>query len=192
MPGARFGIRWLRNYFLGNTPQPEGGILGSRGPLHSILPELRDLQPNEHPFSGFKYVRQCDSMLIEPPIYLAAMLDEFRSAGGEIVVCEFPDLASVQKLPQSLVVNCTGLGSRALFADNELTPIRGQLTFLLPQPEVDYAVLPDDLYMFPRTDGILLGGTHERDNWSLEPDEATKHRILSQHQEIFESMHVCR
>jgi glycine/D-amino acid oxidase-like deaminating enzyme len=159
--------------------------------MHSILPELRDLQPGEHPFRTFKYVRQFDSMLIEPPIYLAAMLDEFRLAGGEITVREFTDLASVQQLRESLIFNCTGLGSRALFADNELIPIRGQLTFLLPQPEVDYATYPPDLYMFPRSDGILLGGTHERDNWSLAPDEAAKQRILSQHQAVFEAMRGC-
>ena len=45
-----------------------------------------------------------------------------------------------------------------LFGDPELVPVRGQLTFLLPQPEVDYAVIPEGIYMFPRSDGILLAG----------------------------------
>lgn len=191
MVGPGFGVRWMRNYFLGNQAWNEDGLIGQRGPLHSMLPEVRDLQANQHPFGGFRFVRQFDSMLIEPPIYLDAMMDEFRLAGGEIIVREFPDIASLQQLRQSLIFNCTGLGSRALFGDNELIPIRGQLTFLLPQPEVDYAVLPEELYMFSRTDGILLGGTHERDNWSLTPDDATKQRILTQHKTIFDSMRKC-
>ena len=69
--------------------------------------------------------------------------------------------------------------------DEELDPIRGQLTFLVPQPEVDYTLLGGDLYMFPRADGILLGGTFERGNWSTEPDPATTQRILQGHRELF-------
>ncbi len=33
--------------------------------------------------------------------------------------------------------------------------------------------------MFPRSDGIILGGTFERGNWSLEPDTGTTARILA-------------
>jgi hypothetical protein len=47
-------------------------------------------------------------------------------------------------------------GSRSLFQDEELTPVKGQLSFLPPQPEVDYIVLTDFLYMYPRQDGILV------------------------------------
>jgi D-amino-acid oxidase len=48
-------------------------------------------------------------------------------------------------------------GSRSLFQDEELTPVKGQLSFLPPQPEVDYIVMTGDfLYMYPRQDGILV------------------------------------
>jgi D-amino-acid oxidase len=70
-------------------------------------------------------------------------------------------------------------------------PVKGQLTFLLPQPEIQYAVVPGDLYMFPRSDGILLGGTHETGVWSLDPDLAAKERILSRHREFFEHFRAC-
>ena|GEM_PF-4368971 len=33
---------------------------------------------------------------------------------------------------------------KVLFGDDELVPVKGQLTFLLPQPEIRYAVLPDE------------------------------------------------
>jgi len=62
----------------------------------------------------------------------------------------------LQQLAEPVVFNCTGLGARALFNDQELAPVKGQLTVLLPQPEVNYiALMEDDLYMFPRTDGIV-------------------------------------
>jgi glycine/D-amino acid oxidase-like deaminating enzyme len=181
----------MRNYFLQNTPFNEGSDRGRQGVLRDFIPELRDLKPNEHPFSGFQYVRQLDTMLIEPPIYLRAMLDDFHLAGGEMVVRELHDVGEVQSLGPSLIFNCTGLGAKALFNDSELVPVRGQLTVLLPQPEVDYAVLQGDFYMFPRTDGIVLGGTHEEGNWSVVPDEATKQRILAGHKKFFDSMKEC-
>jgi glycine/D-amino acid oxidase-like deaminating enzyme len=82
-------------------------------------------------------------------------------------------------LREELIFNCTGLGALALFGDEELTPIRGQLAFLLPQPEVDYCTLgPGNIYMFPRHDGILLGGSFQRGNWNTEPDPVITERIL--------------
>jgi glycine/D-amino acid oxidase-like deaminating enzyme len=92
-------------------------------------------------------------------------------------------------LSEPVVLNCTGLGARALFGDLELEPVRGQLTFLLPQPEVDYIVIKQGgYYMFPRRDGILLGGTFDHGNWSLEPDEGVRARILAGHRALFEGM----
>jgi D-amino-acid oxidase len=191
MVGSRYGVRWMRNYMCGDVLWSDTGILGARGPLASCLPEIRNLSISEHPFSGVRYVRQFDGMLIEPPIYLAAMLEDVRIAGGTIRVTELTDRASLAALPERVLVNCTGLGARALFGDEELVPVKGQLTFLLPQPEVNYAVLHGELYMFPRSDGILLGGTHEEGVWSLEPDLAAKARILSGHKEFFDSYRTC-
>ena len=60
---------------------------------------------------------------------------------------------------------------------------------LAPQPDVDYLTTgPGDLYMMPRRDGIILGGTHERGEWSLEPNPADAARILKGHQELFSAM----
>jgi glycine/D-amino acid oxidase-like deaminating enzyme len=191
MVGTRYGVRWMRNYMPHNDEWPETGSRGKQGPFARFLPELRDLEPNDNPFTGYKHVRQFDGMIIEPPVYLRAMVDDFRAAGGVIRVGEVHDRAAVTSLPEKLVFNCTGLGARALFGDEELVPLKGQLTFMLPQPEVNYAVSAGELYMFPRSDGILLGGTHERGVWSLEPDPAAKARIVAGHQALFESFRAC-
>jgi len=128
-------------------------------------------------------------MLIEPAIYLPALMRDFMIAGGRIEVREFASPRDLTPLRESLIFNCTGLGARALFDDQELTPVRGQLVFLLPQPEVEYMTVgPSDIYMFPRRDGILLGGTHDRGNWSLDPDPAATDRILRDNGALFSSM----
>jgi D-amino-acid oxidase len=66
-----------------------------------------------------------------------------------------------------------------------MLPIKGQLTILRPQPEVDDVTLPPDLYMFPRSDGIVLGGTFERGVSTLEPDRDAEARILDAHAQFF-------
>jgi D-amino-acid oxidase len=191
MVGPQYGIRWMRNYFLGDQPWDEQDYRGRENMLHSMTPELRDLSPFEHPFPDYKFVRQFDTMIVEPPIYLGAMLHEIRIAGARVKVMEIRDRGEIQKLPEKLVFNCTGLGAKTLFADDELTPLKGQLTILLPQPEVQYTISRGDLYMFPRTDGILLGGTHEMGVWSLDPNLEKKQEILARHKAFFDGFKKC-
>jgi glycine/D-amino acid oxidase-like deaminating enzyme len=128
-------------------------------------------------------------MHIEPSIYLPAVLQDYRIAGGRVVLREFPDARAITALSEPVIVNCTGLAAGKLFDDPEVLPIKGQLTVLAPQPEVDYITIgPGDLYMMPRQDGIILGGTHERGEWSLEPNPNESARILRGHQELFAAM----
>jgi glycine/D-amino acid oxidase-like deaminating enzyme len=155
-----------------------------QSPIRELIPELADLPRHAHPFAA-PYVRRFDTMMIEPSIYLDAVLRDVRVAGGSIVIRRFDAAADLAALPEPTIVNCTGLGARTLFDDAALTAIKGQLTVLLPQPEVDYAVLYGDLYMFSRRDGILLGGTHDKDVFTLEPDLAAKQRVLAGHAQLF-------
>src|SRR5215470_4518017 len=63
MIGPRYGVRWIRNYFLEHQPWNEESLHGLHGPLVSMMPELRDLTPQEHPFKSYEHVRQFDTML---------------------------------------------------------------------------------------------------------------------------------
>jgi glycine/D-amino acid oxidase-like deaminating enzyme len=187
MVGLRYGIRWLPNYLMTRTAITGGGLHSLDSPIRDLLPEMRDLSASENPFP-FPFVRQFQTMMIEPNTYLPAMLEDFRIAGGQIQVREFRSIGELKELPQPVIVNCTGLGAKALFGDDELTPVKGQLTILLPQPEIQYCTLAEDVYMFPRGDGILLGGTHEDGVWSLEPNLEAKARVLAEHARIFREM----
>jgi D-amino-acid oxidase len=182
--GEEYGVRWVRNYLLTEHEPAEGLLMGMQSPMRDLYPELRDLQPKEHPFAS-RYVRQFDTMLIEPPKYLNAMLRDVQIAGGRVVVRELKTRRDIAALSEPVVINCTGLGSRELMGDEQLIPIKGQLTVLLPQPEIDYTVLEDHYYMFPRRDGILLGGTFERDQWDLSPDRDAEKLVIEAHQRIF-------
>jgi len=193
----KYGVRWMRNYIVRRKPFPAG--FGSPNPLQTLriehateklMPEMKVLSDKENPWRGL-YAAQMDGMMIEPPMFLDALTEDFRIAGGKLVVVEMKTPAEVQALPEKLVFNCTGLGAKALFGDGELTPARGQLTFLLPQPEVTYTTGFEDTYMFSRRDGVLLGGTYDEGNWSLEVDEKTVAEKIAKHKELFAAMKGC-
>ena len=191
LAGEYYGVRWLPLYSLARDaaaialPAPES----PNGDIEPLYPENRQLTPGEHPFD-VPFVRHRYSMLIEPAIYLNALIRDFHLAGGKIVIREFHSSRELTGLRETLIFNCTGLGARTIFNDPELIPIKGQLVFLLPQPEVDYMTIgPNGIYMFPRHDGILLGGSFDRgvDNTDIEP--AVTDRILRDSGALFAGMH---
>jgi D-amino-acid oxidase len=184
LSGPRYGVRWLENYRLHDIPLPRTR-LGDE--LRDLFPDTRELTPKEHPFPA-AHVHRSMGMLVEPFIYLNAVVQDFLLAGGRIVVREFMAAEEIMTLAEPVVVNCTGLGAKALFADDELIPIKGQLCVLVPQPEVDYVVsTTDSLYMMPRQDGIVLGGTHERGVWDVATSPEVTGRILAGHARLFGS-----
>ena len=184
LAGTDYGVRWIDTF----------EIFSSEFATSYEMPGGSALYPNTHQFEdakrnfGTSAVRQFSTMLIEPQTYLNSLLRDFYLAGGKVVVKEFQSKEEIAQLPEALVFNCTGLGARQLFGDETLRPVRGQLEILLPQPEIDYCYIGHPGYMFPRRDGIILGGTFERDVWSLEPEPATVTDILESHAELMKQM----
>ena len=177
MVGDDYGIHWLPTYVKDGTP--EAKVIATFPPIN------RTITRAEHPFADANVFRY-DTMYVETGRYLRQMMRDIQIAGGKIEVRKFGTPADIAALPESVVFNCTGLGSHDLFGDTELHPIRGQLAILEPQPEVRYAYLGDG-YMFPRADGIVLGGTFERDVWDPTPQPDDIARIIASHKRTFSS-----
>ncbi|MCA1577035.1 MAG: FAD-binding oxidoreductase [Acidobacteria bacterium] len=181
--GPEYGVRWIQTYELMRNEMSVERELAGGNALYPAVAIHRD--PAR--YFGFPVVRESTTMLIEPSIYLSALLRDFYIAGGRVVVKEFRNRREIARLPETVVFNCTGLGARALFDDEELIPVRGQLEILLPQPEIDYCYL-SSAYMFPRRDGIVLGGTWDHDDWSLLPNAEQANQILETHTSIMKSL----
>lgn len=178
--GPEYGVRWAETYeLIRHEASLQRELLGGA----HLYPQT-EIHRGAESYFGFPYTRQFSSMLIEPHTYLRALLRDFYMAGGKVVVKEFKTREEVARLRENSIFNCTGLGARALFNDEKLIPVRGQLEVLLPQPEVDYCYLAAGSYMFPRRDGIILGGTWDHDDWNLEADPRTTTAILEAHAEI--------
>ena len=178
--GQEYGVRWAETYeLIRHEASLQRELLGGA----QLYPQT-EIHRGAESYFGFPYTRQFTSMIIEPHTYLRALLRDFYIAGGKVVVKEFKTREEVARLREKVVFNCTGLGARELFKDEKLIPVRGQLEVLLPQPEVDYCYLAGGSYMFPRRDGIILGGTWDHDDWNLNPDPETTTAILAAHAEI--------
>ena len=130
------------------------------------------LGPGEHPFPS-RYAIWHRRMRIEPSIYLDALVRDFQRFRGRLVIRAFDMPRDLAALDESVIVNCTGLGARTLFGDDTMFPVKGQLTVLIPQPEVNYSCRA-----MPRSDGIALGTTQERGVATLEPNPEAQQRIV--------------
>jgi len=176
MVGDDYGIRWLPTYSEGD--EPELALVPGFPPVNRML------RPDEHPFPVPSLYR-FDTLYIETGRFLRQLLRDVQIGGGAIRVRAFATAGALAALPERLVFNCTGLGARDLFGDTGLEPVRGQLAILLPQPEIRYAFTGEAGYMFPRADGILLGGTFERGQWDATPQPEAIARIVASHQRLF-------
>lgn len=178
--GSDYGVRWTDTLeLIRNEASLEREPIGGA----QLYPQTEIHRDPKHYF-GFPFTRQFSTLMIEPHVYLRALLRDFYIAGGKVVVKEFKSRQEIARLPEPVIFNCTGLGSRMLFDDQKLIPVRGQLEVLLPQPEVDYCYMSGSGYMFPRRDGIILGGTFDHDDWSVQPNPEQTTAILEGHTEI--------
>lgn len=119
--------------------------------------------------------------VIDMPVHLAWLRQRLEKAGGAVEVRAVTDLAAV---PAPVVVNCTGLGARSLVPDPAVRPVRGQLVVVENPGVTDWFTAVDhssaaSTYFIPQPGRLLLGGTAEEDDWSLEPDPATADAIVA-------------
>lgn len=181
--GSGYGIRWLEAYVLNDSS--DAGNNDTE--LADLFPHRATLQPGEHPFPT-PYAHRFVTMQIDPAVLLRRLVQDFQIAGGKIVIRDFKDQSDVLSVAESLIFNCSGLGAAQLFGDAALVPAKGQLVYLPPDPHVDYMTLGGGqglLYMFPRSDVTLLGGTFKLGDSTTHAEPEETARIVTEHQRLF-------
>ena len=176
-------VTWIDHYIVGDRVHKEASLLQIKG----LLPDTVELSKNQHPFRARHVVNQ-PNMVFNIPLYLQKLTNDFLSFGGKIIIREFNRLEDVDALPEKCIVNCTGLGAKALFNDEELMPISGQLSFLIPQPEINYRLSTPHGYIIPRKDGLVLGGNAIRNNWNTTPDPKQTDVVLAAVNDVLQHM----
>jgi D-amino-acid oxidase len=101
--------------------------------------------------------------LIDTTIYLDYLAKRFLDAGAEIQGnVRFEKLRDVDE-QFDFVINCSGIGAKALVPDTNLEPHRGQVA-IVSKFGLCHAVVCDDaplMYAIPRANDCVFGGTNE-------------------------------
>ncbi|MDQ2859318.1 MAG: FAD-binding oxidoreductase [Pseudomonadota bacterium] len=123
--------------------------------IADLRPPFRMLPAASTPFD-YPYVLRSEAMMFNLADYGHTLLNDFLAAGGKIERREFHAPADLALLKEKVVINCPGYGARALWKHESIVPVRGQIAWLIPQPEVDYGVIYKDVAVLPRRDGIVV------------------------------------
>lgn len=160
--------------------------------IADMTPAIEDFGPGQHPFPT-AYARRAPVLRFHIAPYYAYLEQQFRELGGVLERAEFHTPQDLLQLPQSVIVQCTGYGARALFGDETLTPVRGQIAWMPPQPELPYSLVWRDLNLVPRRDGtvVQLGAGGDALGWqdaSEAPDMAEAERGIAMAEALFQRM----
>jgi glycine/D-amino acid oxidase-like deaminating enzyme len=138
------------------APRPPGlPFVDYRDRIRDLVPRAEALPPEASPFAG-STVSRASSLMFNIADYGHTLFTDFLLAGGQIRRREFHTPAEYGELEEKVVINCPGYGARALWNDASITPVRGQIGVLVPQPEIDYALYYKGVAMVPRRDGIVV------------------------------------
>jgi D-amino-acid oxidase len=148
--------------------------------IADITPRPQILPPGATPFP-VTHVRRSETLQFNIHDYGHQLMNDFRLAGGKVEIREFHTPGEIAALPQKVVINCTGYGARALWKDDSIVPVRGQIGWLIPQPEVNYGFFYRDVSVLSRTDGIVVqaveGGDlkgYNDDHEVIDPGESVR------------------
>ncbi len=146
-----------------------------RNRIRDLTPKAIDLPPGSHPFPT-KYASRNSSLTFNVAAYSRQLMTEFLVAGGKIVTVEFHSPQELRSLPQKVIINASGYGARALWNDQSVTPVRGQIAWLIPQPDVNYGMNVGGLNILARRDGIVLQSSEqgEATGWKDENETADR------------------
>ncbi len=123
--------------------------------IADLTPRYESLPPGATPFPT-PYVRRGEEMIYNIADYGHILMSDFLAAGGAFQRVEFHAPSDLTRLKEKVVINCPGYGARALWKDESITPVRGQIAWLIPQHEVDYGLLYNGVNMVSRTDGVVV------------------------------------
>jgi glycine/D-amino acid oxidase-like deaminating enzyme len=126
-----------------------------------------DMPEGTHPFPT-RWARRRSELMFNITAYSHQLTEEFQRNGGRLVVREFHSPAEFASLPQPVIVHSTGYAARSLFGDESLTPVRGQIGWLIPQVESLHGLYFDNLGVLSRRDGIVvqLNAQGEATGWN--------------------------
>ncbi|MEO5892738.1 MAG: FAD-dependent oxidoreductase [Ferruginibacter sp.] len=123
--------------------------------------------------------------LIETQIFLPWLQEDLVKKGVTIIEQEIYELEELTS-HYDVVINCSALGARKLCKDENVIPVRGQVALLEPLTGMPiYLDNEKPLYIVPRKDAIIVGGTYEPGIETAFTEPATIEQLLKNAYEVF-------
>lgn len=127
---------------------------------------------NEEFTAGITYM----TFIFEASKFLPIFQKKFQQNGGRIIIRKIHSFDEI-KQDFDVIVNCTGLQSKFLVKDEEVRPIRGQIC-RVKAPWQFHTLIIDDFYVIPNQNWVVLGGTHQENDFNETIDEQDRKRIV--------------
>ena len=188
LPGTP--VEFIDSYYVSDDPaargrQPERDSRPAfaelqRELISDLIPQSVDFDPGSHSL-GARYLRRNSLMMFNLSAYTRMLLADFSGSGGKLQIAEFHSPDDFARLRERTLINATGFGSRALFGDESITPVRGQLTRVIPQPEVGYGLFYKGVSFVPRRDGLVFQAVGENDYYGFDDATTVPDRVEAEH-----------
>ena len=171
-------VEFIDSYYVSDdaSARPESGLAGrpafanlQRELIGDLIPQGVEFAPGSHSL-GQRYLKRNSQLMFNLTAYSRLLMTEFGANGGKIEIAEFRSPDDFAKLRESTLINATGYGARALFGDQTITPVRGQLARAIPQPEIDYGLIYKGVAFVPRRDGLVFQALGENDYYGFGDD----------------------
>jgi hypothetical protein len=196
LPGTP--VEWIDHYSVaGETPPSDGGgappglaFAEYSKSIADLTPKWRRVPAGATPFRAASVARS-EIMIFNIADYGHTLLNDFFIAGGQFRQAAFQAPGQIAALGKKVAINCTGYGARALWKDETLTPVRGQIARLIPQPDVRYGLTYRQVIAVPRRDGIVVQSFEGGDmkgygDTNEAPDRAEAEQAVTTLAELFQ------
>jgi D-amino-acid oxidase len=144
----------------------------------AAMADVAPLSTVDGPAPGYAVAYGTRLPLVDLRRHLPWLRARLEAAGGTVTRLPLPALPA-----RGLVVNCTGVAARAMAGDPLVRPVRGQVVLVRDpglrqwwwdEGDADH----DPLYILPRGDDVVVGGTATEGDWSTTPDPRTAEQVL--------------
>lgn len=157
-------VEWIDHYNVSDVEPHHSGERPGSWDFASYSDRIADLTPRAEMLPrgstqfNAPFVVRNETLMFNIADYGHTLMTDFYAAGGKFEYREFRAPSEFAHLKEKVVINCTGYGARELWKDETVTPVRGQIQWLIPQLEVRYALFYDGVNVLSRRDGICVQG----------------------------------
>ena len=178
-------VEFIDVYLVSDSPTAARGLRSDdtrpkfaelqRDLIADLMTRTEEFAPGTHPF-GERYVKRSALMMFNLTAYTRMLMADFLAAGGQIDIREFHTPADFANIREKTLVNATGYGARALFDDQSVIPVRGQVARMIPDSQIDYGILYNGAAFVPRRDGLVFQMLGPDDYYGFNDDTAVPDR----------------